>query len=495
MPEVERLDCDVLVVGGGASGLCAAIESARAGASTILIEKNPRLGGSTWWSVGSWTATGTDEQRRAGVSDSTEAHFEDLGAFAGGLANRDNLALRRMLAQETPATFAWAKSLGIRFHGPFPEPPHRVPRMHVVLPNARSYIHHLGREARKAGVRVLTGTRASAIEVERDRITCVAVERDGVFATVTPRRAVVLAGGDYSNSPALKQELAGDAVAGVPGVNPTADGDCHALATEIGGEIVNGDLVLGPLLRFVPPPVKSLVDRIPPWRLLGSVMKWGLERLPAALIRPFVMQFVTTALGPERSLFANGAKLVNRDGTVVEIGDETVGQAVARQPGNEAYIVFDDAVARLYAQWPNFISTAPGVAYAYLNDYCRTRPDLYFTGGTAPDLAARIGISAGGIAGAFDGSGPLHALGPVKAFIVLTDGGLRVADDLRVMRKDGSAFANLFAAGSTGQGGVLLEGHGHHIGWAFVSGRIAGRNAARTKTGARVDGVGARTSP
>ena len=29
-----------------------------------------------------------------------------------------------------------------------------------------------------------------------------------------------------------------------------------------------------------------------------------------------------------------------------------------------------------------------------------------------------------------------------------------------------------------GEQAVLLEGHGHHLGWAFVSGRIAGRNAA-----------------
>ena len=36
----------------------------------------------------------------------------------------------------------------------------------------------------------------------------------------------------------------------------------------------------------------------------------------------------------------------------------------------------------------------------------------------------------------------------------------------------------LYAAGSTGQGGLLLKGHGHHLGWAFASGRRAGRNAA-----------------
>ena len=40
------------------------------------------------------------------------------------------------------------------------------------------------------------------------------------------------------------------------------------------------------------------------------------------------------------------------------------------------------------------------------------------------------------------------------------------------------SFLALYAAGANGQGGMLLEGHGHHLGWAFVSGRLAGRNAA-----------------
>ena len=50
--------------------------------------------------------------------------------------------------------------------------------------------------------------------------------------------------------------------------------------------------------------------------------------------------------------------------------------------------------------------------------------------------------------------------------------------DLRSVREDGAPIQGLYAAGAVGQGGLLLEGHGHHLAWAFISGRIAGRNAA-----------------
>ncbi len=42
---IEKLDCDVLVVGGGPAGLCAAIEASRYGARVILVDENYRLGG------------------------------------------------------------------------------------------------------------------------------------------------------------------------------------------------------------------------------------------------------------------------------------------------------------------------------------------------------------------------------------------------------------------------------------------------------------------
>ncbi|WP_455183941.1 FAD-binding protein [Azospirillum palustre] len=76
------------------------------------------------------------------------------------------------------------------------------------------------------------------------------------------------------------------------------------------------------------------------------------------------------------------------------------------------------------------------------------------------------------------GKGPFHALGPVKSWIILTDGGLTVNRDHPVTRGDGQAIPGLYTVGSVGQGGLLLEGHGHHLAWAFTSGRLAGMHAA-----------------
>jgi succinate dehydrogenase/fumarate reductase flavoprotein subunit len=213
--------------------------------------------------------------------------------------------------------------------------------------------------------------------------------------------------------------------------------------------------------------------------------------LPQWVLRPFLMSFLTTALGPSPDLFKEGAILVNNRGErfVDELGAPA--HAVAKQPERIAYIVFDDAIAEKFEAWPYFVSTAPGVAYAYLKDYRRNRRDIYHQGDALGGLAASMRVPSDALAATLDAYNagergsrpaltrkPYYALGPVKSYVVFTDGGLKVSERLEVLREDGSVIRGLYAAGSAGQGGLLLEGHGHHLGWAFISGRIAGRHAA-----------------
>ena len=126
---------------------------------------------------GSITSTGTPHQLRAGVQDRPQDHFDDMPLFAGDLAGRDNDELRRILCEEVPDAFRWLLSLGVRFFGPMPEPPHRQPRMHNVLPNSLSYIYHLERHARRIGVEIVADTRVTELVTEDGAVVGAAVRR------------------------------------------------------------------------------------------------------------------------------------------------------------------------------------------------------------------------------------------------------------------------------------------------------------------------------
>ena len=193
-------------------------------------------------------------------------------------------------------------------------------------------------------------------------------------------------------------------------------------------------------------------------------------------------------MAPELDLFAKGALLVNKYGERITGAPPSLGLTIADHPDKIGYVVLDQAMAEKFSAWPNFISTAPGVSYAYFDDFRRTRPDIFHKGGSLADLADDLAIDGKTLAASVDAHNkdaaqaltkpPYFALGPAKSYVVLTDGGLAVSNGLQVLGENDKPIPGLFAAGSVGQGGLMLKGHGHHIGWAFTSGRLAGRIAA-----------------
>jgi hypothetical protein len=442
--------------------------------------------------VGSITATNTPHQQRAGILDTPQEHFEDLERFAGALAPRDNHVLRRILVEHTNEIVDWLMARGVVFVGPVPEPPHRYSRMHNVVPNSRSLAYHIERYCRRLGVDIRVGTRANRLVTAAQRVIGVeAMDARGAVREFHALGGVVLASGDYSGDRELKTEFGSADMGEVDGVNVTNTGDGHHMARGLGAVVLNGDIISGPIMRFIPPTRPNLLRELPPWRPLARLMAWCYEHLPPSLLRPFLMSFLTTALGASPNLFKHGAILVNRSGEryTDELGKPNLD--TAKQPGRTAWIVFDYDIAQKFSAWPNYVSTAPGVAYAYLADYRRNRGDIYHRSGTLHGLARSMGVSEAALAHTLEdynatgrqarpalATPPFFALGPVRSYVIFTDGGLKVSARLEVLRGDGSAIGGLYAAGATGQGGLLLEGHGHHLGWAFISGRIAGRNAA-----------------
>lgn len=489
LPAVE---VDVVVIGGGGSGLAAAIEAASIGRTVVLLEKAPKLGGSTAWSVGSISATNTPQQLRDGILDSPQDHLEDLYRFNAWLKLPDHERLSRFLVENAPETVRWLMSMGVEFLGPMKELPHRKPRMHVVLPNSRAYIHHLSKRARALGVDLRTSTEASAFVVTGGRVTgvrCVTPEGVREFHA---RGGVVLCSGDYSGSAEKRQRYLGEHMAAVSPINAYNTGDGHDMVERVGGRIVNRHLYLAGI-RFQAPPPKW-IHKLPPNRLLTRCMRFMLEKLPGPIVRPLIMSFLTTILVPSPKLLQAGAILVNRQGE--RFGDEcdAPGPRIAQQPGQVAYMVFDARLAARFTGWPNYVSTAPGVAYASVDDYRRNRKDVFREAATLGELARKLGMPAEALersaaacnterAQAGDErltleQGPFIALGPVRYLINFTDGGVAVSPDLEVLGENDRPIPGLYAAGFSGMGGVLLEGHGHHLAWAFTSGRFAGRRAA-----------------
>ena len=481
-------DFDVVVVGGGGAGLAAAVEARSIGRKVVLLEKNPTLGGSTARSVGSFTATNTPLQLRKGILDSPEDHFEDMGLFCARRNMPDNPALRRVLIENVTDTFRWLQSLGVVFFGPTLESPHRRPRMHNVLPTSGSYIWHLSRRARRIGVRIDFDTAVKELVVEQGRVVAVRAERSGQAVDYRARGGVVLATGDFSGDREMRTTYISPDVALARPANPTNTGDGHRMVLAVGGRLVNSQIYLGGA-RFDPPPPKFLAS-LPPIGLVARPMAWALDNLPMRLLRPFVMGFLTAMLRASSSLLEEGGLMINREGRrfANELSEPNL--EIPKQPDGLAYILLDGDLVRKFSGPPHHVSTAPGVAYAYLPDYRRSRKDIYTGAPTLAGLAAKLGMEAASLertvadfnasAGSRRrfGDGPYVALGPVRYYITYADSGVAVDERHRVLGAADAPIPGLYAAGFIGMGGMLLEGLGHHIGWAFTSGRRAGRFAA-----------------
>jgi len=484
---------DVIVVGGGGSGLAAAAAAAQAGVRVLVLEKQPEIGGTTRLAVGSISAAGTRLQRRAGVADSAEAFQEDMALFTADLLPRDNARLRSVLARDAGVTIDWLEDLGVAFAGPYPEPPHRVHRMHVTVPGPRAIVDRLARAARRDGAQIVTG--ALPTKLLRDpggEVRGVAYSVGSRTHEARARGRVVLASGDFSGDDAMRaRHLASGAARALP-INPNNRGDGFALAEGTGAGLRNMDAIFGPQLRFPRAPFPGLNERMPSWPWLTRLGAAFLMRAPGWMLKPLVRPLMVTNMSPSERLFRPGVVLVDARGDPLDAARPS--ESVAHTPERQGYLVMPASLAARFDTPPDYVSTAPGIAYAYLSDYERARPDLVHRGGDVAALARALGMEATRLAAALGSevAGGWLALGPVQAVLTTTEGALSVDEHCRVLAESGALVPGLYAVGCMGQGGMLLRGHGLHLAWAFTSGRIAGGHAAAM---ARESARQQRTSP
>ena len=117
LSSVPRWDfeTDVIVVGFGAAGACAAIEAATAGAKVTLFELASGSGGTTAMSgadIYMGGGGGTPVQRHAGFEDTTEDMIRYLTMAGGPAADEAKI---RMYAEGSRGHFDWLKAQGVPY--------------------------------------------------------------------------------------------------------------------------------------------------------------------------------------------------------------------------------------------------------------------------------------------------------------------------------------------------------------------------------------------
>jgi len=496
-----KSEFDVVVVGGGGSGLAAALAAAERGLQVLLLEKNSQLGGTTGIAIGSFTANRTSLQQQANIADSATDHNADASLFAPAeIEVRNCDETRSWFLGEAGKTFEWLRSYGLAFHGPSPEPPNRVPRMHNVIPNAKAYINTLSQRLLKQGGTILCNAGVDKLNINDDGVIGVTTAEGQSYHS---RHGVVLAAGDYANSSELIAKYKGSKFAEIEGINCTATGDGHLLAQMAGAELINMDITYGPEIRFVPPPPDPLLKWLPTQGVGNRIAGWLSPLLPYFIRQAIIKRLLVTWQHPENALLTDGAILINQQGqrfcNALQSPEREI--ALARQQDKLGYLLLDERLIEKYSAWPHFISTAPEIAYAYVKDYLKLRPDVACAGRSLAEVAAQRSVPSAALektvadinrvaaneqADEFGRNGNLHPLkgsrwvllGPAKAYFTTTEGGVRVNQDLQVLGHNGAPIPGLYAVGQVGLSGQILWGHGLHIAWALTSGRLAGERIA-----------------
>jgi succinate dehydrogenase/fumarate reductase flavoprotein subunit len=467
--EIPRWDeeVDVLVVGLGAAGAAAALESARAGASTLVLERAGGGGGTSAMSGGVlYLGGGTQLQKACGFEDDPEEMFKYLMASSGLTPDEAKI---RVYCDDSVEHYDWVVAQGVPFketfyYGCSGEPPtddglvwsgaeQAWPWCELARPAPRGHVPQLPHQTGPllmqklcaavdaSPARVAANHRCVALVQERDGTIVGAVaESFGTQRALRARRGVVLTTGGFILNDAMlaaHQPLAGRCKLRVAAQGD--DGSGIRLGIAAGGDTIHMDTA-------------SIS--------LPVTQPWGLKR--GILVN------------------AQGQRFINEDSYYGRLGE-----AALFHHGGRAWLVVDDEVF----EKPDY-------------DF-----ELVAVGETPAELEREMGLPEGALAATLElynryaerGEDPLFRkrpefLTPLRKppfgaigcstdnalYAAFTLGGLRTDVDGRVLDPEGAPIAGLYGAGRSTSGiAAGSYSSGLSLGDGTFFGRRAGRAAAR----------------
>lgn len=452
---------DVVVIGGGNAGLCAALAARQRGGSVLILERAERFwrGGNSKYTRNIRVAHRSGDSVMPGEYREDEL-LDDLCAVSGeGI----DLELARLIVDASVDVPRWMELQGVRWQSSMRGLLQLGRTNRFFLGGGRALINTYYRRAESLGIETWYEASATDLQLTGDRCTAVTVEVAGESRRVDCSAVVVASGGFEANLEWLR---------------------------EYWGDAVNGYAIRG----------SSLND--------GSMLRHLLDLGAAPRGNPRSFHAI--------AVDARGPRF---EGGIVTRVDSVPFSIMLNKAGRRFYDEGEDLWPKRYATWGRLISEQPGqVAYSIYD----SKVVGGFVGGayhpikadSIPQLAELVDLdpkpvletvneyNSAVIGGRFD-PGRLddcHTVGldpekshwaqtidtpPFYCFVLIpgitfTYLGVAVDSAVRVKRERRGTFENIFAAGEVMAGNVLLRGYlaGFGMTLGTVCGRLAGEGAA-----------------
>ena len=261
-------EVDVVVVGAGCAGVCAALGAAEAGAEVLVLERASAIGGTSAMSSGLlYLGGGTTTQTACGFTDTVEDMVAFLLAACGPGVDE---AKTRRYCEGSVAHHDWIVAHGVEFSPEFhPEPDIQPPTEaglvytggedtwpfstiarpaprghHAKFPNESGgyLMERLGAALAETSATVRCDSRVEQLVVDGSRVVGVTARVDGQARAVQARGGVVLAAGGFLFNPEMVAEHVPDAArCTYPLGTDGDDGRGIRLAQGVGAAVANMD--------------------------------------------------------------------------------------------------------------------------------------------------------------------------------------------------------------------------------------------------------------